>query len=91
MGWNLFLGALILLLGLVHRLDTWLPPTLFFISLSWAAYLLFSIAGHVSFDEIAEFLTMKTREVEEAWEIGDFLLVALWAAIALLFLCRFQV
>lgn len=63
---------------------TWLPPMLLLISLGWIFALLPSIVGQVSVAEIVESISMKTRAVEEAREIGGLLLVALWAVIVML-------
>lgn len=59
----------------------WLPPLLLVISLVWIGTLLPHIVGQVSFAEIVESITMKTRAVEEAREIGGLLLVAIWAGV----------
>jgi Transmembrane family 220, helix len=69
------------LLNLAHRPPRWLPLSLLLITLAWAAYLLPDVVGHVPLGEIADSLSMKTRSVEEAREIGGLLLVALWSAI----------
>lgn len=74
-------AAVMCVLSLVHHQRVWLPPSLLFISLGWAALLLPSVVGQVSLGGIVDSLTMKTRAVEEAREIGGLLLVALWAAI----------
>ena len=77
-------------LSLVHRQVLWLPSILLLFSLGWAFYLLSSIVGHVSLYEITESLSMKTRAVEEAREIGGLLLVALWATIVWIIERRIQ-
>lgn len=51
------------------------------ISVIWMGLLLPSIVGQVSFEEIFASISMQTRAVEEAREIGGLLLVALWAAV----------
>jgi len=63
---------------------TWLPPMLLLASLSWVLVLLPSIVGQVSVAEVVESITMKTREVEEAREVGGLLLVSLWASIVMI-------
>lgn len=74
-------AATMCLISLVHRQRVWLPLVLFVISLGWATLILSSVVGQVSLGEVVDSLTMKTRAVEEAREIGGLLLVALWAAI----------
>jgi hypothetical protein len=59
---------------------TWLPPMLLLVSFGWILVLLPSIVGQVSVAEILESISMKTREVEEAREVGGLLLVAIWAS-----------
>lgn len=66
---------------LSSRQARWLPPSLLVISLVWIGMLLPSIIGEVSLGEIVESISMKTREVEEAREIGGLLLVVIWAAV----------
>lgn len=64
-----------------------LPLVLLCLSLAWIAWLLPALAGGVSWRDIFESISMKTRAVEEAREIGGLALVAIWSA-ALLFRCR---
>jgi Transmembrane family 220, helix len=59
----------------------WPPRVLLTVSVVWAGTLLPSIIGQVSIADLFASLTMKTREVEEAREIGGLLLVGLWAAV----------
>ena len=59
----------------------WLPPLLLVISLAWIGVLLPAIIGHVTLAEIFDSISMKTRAVEEAREIGGLMFVALWAGI----------
>lgn len=58
----------------------WLPPLLLAASLLWIGMLLPSIIGQVTPEEVFESISMKTKAVEEAREIGGLLFVALWAA-----------
>jgi hypothetical protein len=57
----------------------WLPPLLLVICLIWIAWLLPSIIGQVSLAEVVESISMQTRAVEEAREIGGLAIVAFWA------------
>ena len=57
----------------------WLPPLLMAISFVWIGTLMTSIVGKVSLTDIFASITMKTREVEEAREIGGLLLVLVWS------------
>jgi transmembrane protein TMEM220 len=59
----------------------WLSRTLLVISVVWMGALLPSIVGQVSPQEIFESISMKTRAVEEAREIGGLFLVTLWAGV----------
>ncbi|CAA0111656.1 Uncharacterised protein [Halioglobus japonicus] len=60
---------------------SWLPRVLLVISAVWMGALLPSIVGQVSLQEIFASISMKTRAVEEAREIGGLLLVSLWAGV----------
>lgn len=64
-----------------RRLPRWMAPTLLVISLLWIGTLLPAVAGQVPLSEIFESLSMRTRSVEEAREIGGLALVAIWAAV----------
>lgn len=64
-----------------HRQLRWLPPLLLGICLIWIATLLPDIVGKVSLQEVFDSISMKTRAVEEAREIGGLALVALWSAV----------
>lgn len=57
----------------------WLAAGLLVISLLWMGSLLPGVVGQTSLQEITASITMRTREVEEAREIGGLLLIALWA------------
>lgn len=59
----------------------WLPATLLGICMVWIAFLLPAIIGQVTPTEIFESVSMRTRAVEEAREIGGLALVATWAAV----------
>ena len=59
----------------------WLAPVLVAISVAWIAALLPNIIGQVSIQEIFASISMRTRAVEEAREIGGLSLVILWAAV----------
>lgn len=63
---------------LLHRL---LPALMLIGSLVWIAYLLPNIVGQVSWDDIIESVSMKTKAVEEAREIGGLALIAMWSGI----------
>lgn len=80
------LGALICILNLVDRQLAWLPPLLLCTSLGWAVYLLPSVVGQVSLAEVVQSISMQTRAIEEAREIGGLLILATWSA----FVCVFQ-
>lgn len=59
-----------------------MPILLLVISLAWLGSLLPALGG-VSLDDLFASVSMRTREVEEAREIGGLALVALWSAILL--------
>jgi Transmembrane family 220, helix len=61
----------------------WLPPLLLAVSLAWIGLLVPNIAGQVSWGEIFESISMKTKAVEEAREIGGLAIIALWALVLL--------
>ena len=77
-------AAAMCLLVIRKQYLTWLPPVLLLVSLSWILVLLPSIVGQVSVTEIVASITMKTREVEEAREVGGLLLVAIWASMVMI-------
>ncbi|MEM1112212.1 MAG: transmembrane 220 family protein [Pseudomonadota bacterium] len=62
---------------------TWLPPALLALCLVWLLFLLPAIIGQVSPSEVFESVSMQTRAVEEAREIGGLAMVALWAGIVM--------
>lgn len=64
-----------------NKQQRWLPPLLLVISLLWIGALLPSIIGQVSPKEVFASISMQTKAVEEAREIGGLLLVALWAGV----------
>ena len=55
-----------------------------FVCVAWIGCLLPHIFGPVSIAEILDSISMKTRAIEEAREIGGLSLVLLWALITLL-------
>lgn len=57
------------------------------VSLTWIALLLPSL-GDVSPDEIFASVSMQTRAVEEAREIGGLVLVAIWSGVLAIFPMR---
>lgn len=57
------------------------PRLLLIASLLWAIALLPAVVGKTSLAEIFASVSMQTRAVEEAREIGGLLLVALWAGV----------
>jgi len=63
-----------------RRQPAWLPPLLLVISLVWIGNLLPNIIGQVTLQEMFDSITMKTKAVEEAREIGGLGFVAVWAA-----------
>ena len=71
-------AALMCLLQASQRLPSSVPVLLLLISLAWIATLLPSL-GNTSLAEIFESISMKTRAVEEAREIGGLALVSLWS------------
>jgi hypothetical protein len=80
-----YLAAVLMCIAQVRkRQPVWLPPLLLAISLVWAGTLLPNIVGQVSMVEIIDSISMKTREVEEAREIGGLLLVATWAGVLII-------
>lgn len=74
-------AALMCIVRFRRRLPRWLPLALYSASLLWIGSLLPSIVGQVSLAEIVESISMQTRAVEEAREIGGLALVALWSAV----------
>ena len=58
-----------------------LPRLLLVVSLLWAVALLPEVVGRTSLAEVFASISMQTRAVEEAREIGGLLLVALWAGV----------
>tara|TARA_R110002049_G_scaffold177382_20_gene344574 strand:- start:2882 stop:3202 length:321 start_codon:yes stop_codon:yes gene_type:complete len=63
------------------RPPLWLPRALLVITAVWMGALLPSIVGQISLQEIFASISMKTRAVEEAREIGGLFLVTLWAGV----------
>lgn len=59
----------------------WLPRVLLSISVVWIVFLLPSLIGKVSVEEILASVSMKTTAVEEAREIGGLILVGFWAGV----------
>lgn len=68
-------------LQLTGRCPRWLPLALLAVSLAWSAALLPAIIGQVSPGEVFDSISMRTRAVEEAREIGGLALVAAWSAV----------
>ena len=64
-----------------RRQPRWLPTSLLVVSLLWIGTLLPHIVGKVSIQEIVESISMQTKAVEEAREIGGLTLVAIWAGV----------
>ena len=62
-----------------RRVPRWYPTALLVISLLWIGSLLPAVVGKVSPAEIFESISMRTRAIEEAREIGGLALVAIWA------------
>jgi hypothetical protein len=59
----------------------WMPRIVLVISVIWMGALLPSIVGQVSLQEIFASISMQTKAVEEAREIGGLFLVGLWAGV----------
>ena len=62
-----------------RRLPRWYAALLLVASLVWIGTLLPAVVGKVSPQALFESLSMQSRSVEEAREIGGLLLVALWS------------
>ena len=78
----IYLAAALMCIGALRRkLPKWYPWTLLVISLVWIGWLLPNILGKVSPGELVESISMRTREIEEAREIGGLVLVAIWAGV----------
>ena len=67
-----------------HKLPRWYAPLMLTISLVWIGALLPAVIGTVSAGEIFESISMKTKSVEEAREIGGLFLIALWSGVLIL-------
>jgi hypothetical protein len=74
-------AAAMCILQTLARCPRWLPVTLLIVSLGWMGALLPAIVGQVSPAEVFESISMRTRAVEEAREIGGLALVAAWSAV----------
>lgn len=74
-------AAAMCVLQMLKLTPRWLPPTLLAIAVGWACLLVPSVAGQVSLADVFASISMKTRDVEEAREIGGLLLVASWAGV----------
>lgn len=74
-------AAALCLAWFVVALPRWVPAVLLAVCLGWIALLLPQVIGEVSPGEVFESITMRTRAVEEAREIGGLLLVALWLTV----------
>jgi len=61
----------------------WLAAALLVASLVWIGALLPDVIGHIPWRDIFDSISMRTRAVEEAREIGGLALVALWSAVLL--------
>lgn len=59
----------------------WLPRTMLAISAVWIVALMPSIVGQVSLEEVFASISMQTKAVEEAREIGGLFLAGLWAGV----------
>lgn len=64
-----------------NKMQRWLPPLLLAISLFWIGFLMPSIVGQTSLTEVFASISMQTKAVEEAREIGGLFLIALWAGV----------
>lgn len=63
-----------------RRLPRWAPTLLLVVSLVWIGTLLPAL-GQASLDDIFASVSMRTRAVEEAREVGGLALVAIWSAV----------
>jgi hypothetical protein len=64
-----------------NKMQRWLPPVLLAISLVWIGFLVPRIVGQTSLTEIFASISMQTKAVEEAREIGGLFLITLWAGV----------
>lgn len=62
-------------------LPRWIPGSLLLLAAAWIAILLPAIIGQVTPAEVLESISMRTRAVEEAREVGGLALVAIWTAV----------
>lgn len=62
----------------------WLAATLLIASLAWIGALLPDVVGRVPWRDIFDSISMRSRAVEEAREMGGLALVALWSAVLFL-------
>ena len=63
-----------------RRVPRWLPTLLLVASLLWIGTLLPAL-GDAALSDVVESVSMQTRAVEEAREIGGLAIVALWSAV----------
>lgn len=68
-------------LFILKKLPKWLPLALIIISSCWILVLLPEVVGVVSLSDVVSSLQMKTKEIEEAREIGGLCLVAMWSTV----------
>lgn len=74
-------GALMCAVQFRSSPPRWIPRVMLAITVVWIGTLLPSIVGQVSLQEIFASISMRTKAVEEAREIGGLCLVSLWAAV----------
>jgi len=67
----------------VRRQRQWLAALLCCASLIWIGTLLPAVLGQVSPADVVESISMQTRAVEEAREIGGLMMIALWSGLLL--------
>lgn len=67
-------------LGFREKPIRWLPPVLFLISLGGMVILAAEFVGQVSMAEVTASLSMQSKAVEEAREVGGLAIVCFWAA-----------
>lgn len=76
-------AALLCILQQLNRVPIILPAALLSVALLWIALLLPAVMNGVPWADIFDSLSMKTKSVEEAREIGGLLLVAIWSSVIL--------
>jgi hypothetical protein len=76
-------AALLCIMQFLDKVPVLFPVTLLVTAIIWIGLLLPSVMHGVPWADIFDSLTMKTKSVEEAREIGGLALIAFWAAVIL--------